>query len=328
MKQQVASRFVGQARPGVRLLPAHAVLAAGLLVGACGSDPPPAPKRASHVSRPVAAASTSTAPAGTPASPRRAESRADDPAERERRDAKAAQIAAGLGLQASDIAWSSKRRTFALAVPAKTEEAAAKILLLGSTDGEKLAEFEALRPGPVTELKFLDDLRLLYVAAPAPRPKAKGAKPTAPKITYVVQSITPGSPPLACEGTRFVWSQKGNHLAWVGGEPGAEYVGADGQKVYPRNGVTTIVGEPAWSRDGHSLAFVELAGKPGSKPGKGGQPKLIVLAEFDNPTGDLSWDLPVTIDRNAMRVFWAGRTSIVVGESLTKPAYSSSFERE
>src|SRR5207247_3627682 len=54
--------------------------------------------------------------------------------------------------------------------------------------------------------------------------------------------------------------------------PEAAYVAVDGAQVYPRKGRTVVASEPAWSRDGHSLAFLEL---PAARP-----PRLVLLAEF------------------------------------------------
>ena len=115
-----------------------------------------------------------------------------------------------------------------------------------------------------------------------------------------------------------MFSPAGDHLAFVVGEPGHEHVGVDGVQVYPRAGETSILGEPAWSRDGGSLALIE----------GGGRPQLVVLVEFDNPNGDNTWPLPPQATDPSLHVFWAGRTNVVIGRELTKPVFATSFTRE
>jgi hypothetical protein len=123
---------------------------------------------------------------------------------------------------------------------------------------------------------------------------------------------------MVCEGRSFTFSHNGDHIAWVGGAPRREWVGADGVQVYPRAGVSTIQGEPAWSADGRSLALIEGRARP----------RLVVLVEFDNPHGDNVWPLPPDATDPTMRVFWAGAGRLVVGHEITKPVFATSFRRE
>jgi hypothetical protein len=115
-----------------------------------------------------------------------------------------------------------------------------------------------------------------------------------------------------------VFSPAGDHLAFVAGDPGHEHVDVDGAQVYPRSGVTRVLGEPAWSRDGASLALIE----------GGDKLQLVVLVEFDNPNGDNTWPLPPQAADPSLRVFWAGAGNVVVGHELTRPVFAASFKRE
>jgi hypothetical protein len=111
-----------------------------------------------------------------------------------------------------------------------------------------------------------------------------------------------------------------NRVAFVGGKPDAAFVSVDGAQVYPRRGRTTIASNVAWSRDGTSVAFLETP--------TGGPPRLVLLAEPDNPTGDTVWPLPATLSLDGARVFWAGRGRLVVGKSVGRPLFATSFVKE
>ncbi|HEX4403631.1 MAG TPA: hypothetical protein VH560_02305, partial [Polyangia bacterium] len=77
---------------------------------------------------------------------------------------------------------------------------------------------------------------------------------------------------------------------------------------------------PAWSKDGHSLAFLEArVDRPA---------RLVLLAELDNPTGDTTWDLPPTATTDGALVFWAGSSKLVVGKTQMRPVFSASFSKE
>jgi hypothetical protein len=94
----------------------------------------------------------------------------------------------------------------------------------------------------------------------------------------------------------------------------------DGAQVYPRKGRSVIAGEPAWSKDGHSVAFLEL--RPHAPA------RLVLLAEYDNPTGDTTWDLPASAALEGARVFWAGSGKLVVGKSSMRPIFAATFFKE
>jgi hypothetical protein len=118
----------------------------------------------------------------------------------------------------------------------------------------------------------------------------------------------------------FAWNPAKDHLAYVAGAGAKAFVAVDGVKMYPRKGVTTIASDPVWSKDGTSLAFLET--RPAHPA------RLVLLAEFDNPTGDALWDLPANLPLEGVQVFWAGRSKLVVGKSALKPLFAMPFEKE
>jgi hypothetical protein len=200
---------------------------------------------------------------------------------------------------------------------------------------------------PPKDVHFLADNRLVYEVvdpppAPPPPPKPvkgkKGAKHPAkapakapvvakasppdpnPTRLFVIQPLSRRGRPVRCQGDRFVFTAQQDHLAYVGGQPEAAFVSVDGAQVFPRKGRTQIAGDPAWSKDGHSVAFLELrAHAPG---------RLVLLAEFDNPSGDTTWDLPSSAALEGARVFWAGAGKLVVGKTSMRPIFAASFFKE
>jgi hypothetical protein len=326
--------------PATATIVGLALTLASALGGGCASEPPPVPERR---------------PPRAKAPPRDLDAEAD----RQRPPKPAAPIdtpeviAAKLGVEPSQLQWSPGHKSYAAAVPPKdpgATPAATYKLAAYSAAGERLIEVDGARPGVVADLRFMGEDRLIYRVTPWPPPpaakhgkrgkapkRAKQAKqakqakrggkpkpkspPRAPTTLYVIQPLAADAAPIVCEGRRFTFSPKGDHVAWVAGEPGQELVGADGAQVYPRSGVTAIPGEPAWSRDGGSLAVIE----------GGPAPKLVVLVEVDNPSGDNSWPLPPEAagpTLPTLRVFWAGAGRIVVGHDVTKPVFATSFVRE
>ena len=249
-------------------------------------------------------------------------------------DAKVAEspeaVAARLGLDPANLKWSPGRTSYAAAFALKEEAgsgASYRLAVFGAA-GEHRADLAAARPGVVEDLRFLGESRLVYRIAPparslnkratGPRPPGKKETPSAPVALYVIQPFEPIALPMVCEGRSFTFSRNGDHVAWVTGKPGREWLGADGAQVYPRAGVTKIQGEPAWSSDGRSLALIE----------GGARRKLVVLVEFDNPHGDNVWPLPPDASDPTLRVFWAGVGRLVVGREITKPVFATSFRRE
>ncbi len=165
--------------------------------------------------------------------------------------------------------------------------------------------------------------------APASRttrvpPKAPPPAPTTadsavvPTRLFIIQPLQQRARPVRCEGRFFAFTVDGARIAFVAGSPEAAYVAVDGQPIYPRHGRTVLPGLPAWSKDGHSLAFIETP--------PDGPARLVLLAEYDNPTGDTTWDLPAAASVDGARVFWAGSGRLVVGKTLGHPLFSASFQ--
>jgi hypothetical protein len=201
---------------------------------------------------------------------------------------------------------------------------------------------------PPKDLRFLSEDKLVYEVVspppeaepvkPPPRRKPRGRvrvkappKPPAPDLwtgltrrLFVVQPFVPPrghkARAIRCEGVHFEFTSKKDHLAYVTGKPDAAYVAVDGEQVYPRKGRTQIASELAWSRDGQSLAFLE------ARPA--GPARLVLLAQFDNATGDVTWNLPDTAKLDGARVFWAGARKLVVGKTAMRPVFATSFEKE
>jgi hypothetical protein len=224
-------------------------------------------------------------------------------------------------------------------------------LVVVDNQARRVASFRAVaaRTGdePPKDLRFLSDDRLVYevveppepaaspVAAPAKskrrpalRAKSKAAPPPPPKPTtpppptrtFVIQPLEPRAKPIKCVGISFSFTREHDHLAFVAGTPEAAFVAVDGGQIFPRRGRTVVASAPAWSRDGHSLAFLESPA--------GRAPRLVLVAALDNATGDTTWDLPPTAAIDGAAVSWAGSGKLVVSKTPTRPIFSTSFTTE
>jgi hypothetical protein len=232
-------------------------------------------------------------------------------------------------------------------------------IVVVDTEGRPRAAFRSVTvrgsDEPPKDLHFLSEDRLVYEVVmpppppkpprkspPPPKPKARaraapargpaGKKPEPPprpllekvewppKRLFVIQPVVRGARPIRCEGVRFASTVKQDHLAFVAGKPEAAFVSVDGVQVYPRKGRTIISSDPAWGKDGLSLAFLEVP--------PAGVGRLVLLAEFDNPTGDTLWDLPPSATLDGVRVFWAGPGKLVVGKTQMRPVFATSFVKE
>jgi hypothetical protein len=208
---------------------------------------------------------------------------------------------------------------------------------------------------PPRDLRFLDEQLLVYeVVQPPPPPPAPGhaKKPVPPRPSpprhppaaahaapaaaapprpilprpegserlFILQPVGKRARAIRCQGYHFTFTAEHDRLAHVGGKPEAAFVAVNGKQVYPRRGRTVIGSDVAWSRDGLSLAFVEWP--------NGGAPRLVLLAQFDNPTGDTTWDLPATAVTEGMHVYWKGAGKLIVGKSALHPLFATSFTAE
>lgn len=164
------------------------------------------------------------------------------------------------------------------------------------------------------------------VPAPSPAPSVAAGpagsiatdEPAPPRRLFIIQPVARRSRPIRCDGVRFAFSPRHDHLAFVAGKPAATFVAVDGKPVYPRQGRTDVISDPAWSPDGIALALLERRAN--------GAQRLVLVADHDNPTGDTNWDLPPTLVLTGAHVFWVGADKLVVGKSLTSPLFTTSFE--
>jgi hypothetical protein len=226
-------------------------------------------------------------------------------------------------------------------------------IVVVDNQGQRVAAFRPVTaPGsdePPKELTFLSEDRVVYeVVAPPPAPvqphapKAKSKSrprahhvvtktlpkpksfvslaPEPPPRLFVIQPIAPRARPIRCQGFHFAFTRAHDRLVFVGGKTEAGFVSVDGTQVYPRGGRTIVASAPVWSKDGRSLAFLEV---PATKPAR-----LVLLAEVDNPTGDTTWDLPPTTPLDGAGVFWAGASKLVVGRTAMRPVFSAAFSKD
>ncbi len=218
-----------------------------------------------------------------------------------------------------EMAFSPDKRKFAY-VRAKATASNAKTVqpphvLVRNIAGDPINEFPLYRPGKPDELIWLDNHRLGYLTPPEQPAAGKKGPPAA---VYVVHDINTGEVLAARSGLEFVWGPSRKHVAFVTGNTGRQQVVVDGQNVWPRAGASRIHGQPVWSPDGHGLAFTDdtAAG-----------PRLVVLVEFDDAQGDLTWNIPREAVGPSLRVFWAGDNKVVIGETALRPRFAADWKR-
>jgi hypothetical protein len=188
-------------------------------------------------------------------------------------------------------------------------QAATAHVLVRNLAGDPVNDFSVYRPGDPQSLSWVDNRRLGYLAPPEPGKKSP---------TYVVHDADTGEVLAARSGSQFTWDQKHRHVAFVTGNPGKQALVVDGKNVWPRAGVTKLHGEPVWSNDGHGLAFVDEGN---------GAPRLVVLVEYEDPQGDLTWPVPREALAPGLRVFWANESKVIIGEEKLKPKFAAGWER-
>ncbi|MCG5055284.1 MAG: hypothetical protein KA712_20160 [Myxococcales bacterium] len=261
---------------------------------------------------------------------------------------KAARIAGRHEVTPDRVQFSPDRRR---AVFVKTTEPRARRrpakpmhrLVVTDPGGNLLAAFTPLKTRgsaePPKDLGFLGNDRVVYeLASPAPAPvdvpppqtrrrrgRPQAGSPAVPGApaprVFVIQPLRRRAKPLRCEGLEFTLPPARTRLAYLkGAHPAALSVFVDERRIYPRKGTTEVASAPAWSGDGLALAFLE---KPSSAA-----PRLVLVADLDNPTGDTTWELPATLDTKGLHVFWVGADRLVVGKHVGAPVFSASFEVE
>ena len=186
-------------------------------------------------------------------------------------------------------------------------------VLVRNLAGDPVNDFSVYRPGVPDKLSWIDNRRLGYLAPPELNRRAAAAS-----STYVVHDADTGEVLAARSGVDFTWDPARRHVAFLVGRPGQQALVVDGKNVWPRAGVTRLHGDPVWSGDGHGLAIVDEGG---------GSPRLVVMVEFDDPQGDLTWPVPRDALAPGLRVFWATESKVVIGESALKPKFAAGWER-
>jgi hypothetical protein len=189
--------------------------------------------------------------------------------------------------------------------------AATSHVLVRNLAGDSVNDFSVYRPGMPEKLSWLDNRRLGYVA-PIDTSKRVAS------LTYVVHDADTGEVLAARSGNDFTWDPGRHHVAFLVGKPGQQALVVDGKNVWPRAGVTRLHGDPVWSGDGHGLAIVDEGG---------GAARLVVLVEFDDPQGDLTWPVPRDALAPGLKVYWASESKVVIGESALKPKFAAGWER-
>ncbi len=215
------------------------------------------------------------------------------------------------------FAYVRSKENLAMASAAPTPRAsAAKAafprVVIRNLAGDPINEFVVYRPAAPERISWLDDRRLGYLIPGTPGDKNVNS------TTFVVHDANTGEVLTARSGTHFIWGPENRHVAFLSGSGDRQAVVVDGRNVWPRSGVTRIFGEPVWSPDGHGLAFVA---------GASASAKLVVLVEYAEPEGDLTWPIPVDAVRSGQKLFWAGDSRVVIGESALKPKFAAGWER-
>jgi hypothetical protein len=183
-------------------------------------------------------------------------------------------------------------------------------IVIRNIRGDSVNEFAVYRRGKPSELDWLDNARIGYLAPP----DASGD-------AYVIHSAESGEVSSVYRGRGFTWSPGRKQLAYLTVKP-AVTVRVGDEVVWPRESPggksrRRIVGAPVWSPDGQSLAFMEVAGSKGT---------LVVLLVLDNKEGDLTWPLPPGALDPDQRIFWA-ESKVTIGRTAFQPRFAASWRR-
>lgn len=115
-----------------------------------------------------------------------------------------------------------------------------------------------------------------------------------------------------------LWDPTHRHFAEVRGKRGQQALFVDNRRIWPRQGATTFHGQPVWSPDGHGLAIVEDIAR---------EARLVVMVEYRDPSGDLTWPIPRDAVAPTLKLFWANETKVVIGETLMRPRFAANWQR-
>jgi len=178
--------------------------------------------------------------------------------------------------------------------------------------GDSVNEFPVYRRGKPTELDWIDNAQIGYLAPPDPSGDA-----------YVIHNVESGEVTMVHRGRGFTWSPGRKQLAYLAGKPSAISVKVGALTIWPREGTGSvkgrrkIVGGLVWSPDGQSLAFRETVGSKGT---------LVVILVLDNKEGDLAWPLPSGALEPEHRIVW-DESEVTLGVSGFKPRFAASWRR-
>ncbi len=182
----------------------------------------------------------------------------------------------------------------------------AKLAVVTGNDGRELARIKAL-PNADEQLFWPDIDHIGYLKA-----SNDGAR------VLVMHSVVGNQSPEITPVYDLQWSPQHDCFVFVTRTQAGEALWINGRKIWPRNGYTHLRGDLVWSPNGHSLSFVDL-------PANG--PRLVVLVEFDDANGDLTWPLPKDATQPGLRLFWASESKVVIGESALRPKFAAGWER-
>jgi hypothetical protein len=339
-----------------------AALAGFLVVASCAGHPPSPPPAVTPLPPPAPVADASAPPATSagvrPAEPEFGGLQMKEVSEKQWFAATREKLGQRLKTEPASLQFSPSKRQVAFVrdltpAPGKSKKPPRRKfeIVVVDPEGQQRRTFSpvALKGSdePPRDFRFLDDEHLVYEAVappppPPPPPAAVGKKqprakapskkkvaskvstppprPEVPERLFVIQPVSKRARPIRCQGLHHVFTSAHDRLAHVGGKAESAFVAVNGKPVFPRKGRTVLGSDLAWSKDGTSLAFVEWpAGKA---------PRLVLLAQFDNPSGDTTWDLPASAASEGTHVYWKGGGKLIVGKSALHPLFSTSFEKE
>ncbi|MCC6751395.1 MAG: hypothetical protein IT371_27335 [Deltaproteobacteria bacterium] len=213
-----------------------------------------------------------------------------------------------------EMLWAPDGQRFAYvkAKPRRDVEGGAfSFVVVRNLRGDSVNEFPVYRPGQPSELEWIDDDQISYVAPPDKSGDA-----------YVVHSVSTGEVVRVLRGRSFVWSPGRKRLAYVSNDTRRPIIKVDDHIVWPRGSTTAarkrqLISPLSWSPDGSGLAFLERDGK---------EARLVVLLVVDNHEGDLTWPLPKGANGGENKLFWA-QNKVLIGESAFKPRFAASWNR-
>lgn len=214
-------------------------------------------------------------------------------------------------VRGDQMLWAPEGQRFAyLRPPSDSSDAeAVHQIVIRNSLGDSVNEFPAYAPGRPSQLAWLDDQRLSYLA-----PTKSG------KHVCVVHHAETAEIIDLHRGSRFAWSPGRQHVAYVAGSRKRQQVSVDGQSIWPTKSKSRrrhIVGELVWSPDGAGLTFIERRGK---------RTHLVVMLDLDEPDSTLTWPIPRAAAQPDNRLFWA-ESKVVIGQSVLQPRYAASWRR-